>query len=193
MSYDKNFTAKHFLLKKLHRWIYFQVHRFPILRDTKKCNLTPFRVSYDQNFTAKHFFLKKLHRWIYFQVHRFPILRDKKKCYLTPLRVSYDKIIFTKKILRKSCTKCWKIGFEEHGVFSEPTFQIFTGQFPVSPDIRWKIKKFWSFIYPLAVGHRNPFVIISFRSQMAPEKLVGGPKKKVTLMYLRIFDATYHI
>jgi hypothetical protein len=58
-------------------------------------------------------------------------------------------------------------GFEERGVFSEPTFQIFTGQFPVSPDIRWKIKKFWSFICPLAVGCKNPFVNILFRSQMA--------------------------
>jgi hypothetical protein len=78
--------------------------------------------------------------------------------------------------------KCQKIGFEECAVFSLPTFQIFTGKFPVSPDIRWKIKNIWSFIYPLAVGCKNMFVNTLFRSRMAGEKLVALPKKKVTLV-----------
>jgi hypothetical protein len=39
------------------------------------------------------------------------------------------------------------------------------------------IKKYWSFIYPLAVGCKNPFVNILFRTQMAAVKLVGSPKK----------------
>jgi hypothetical protein len=42
----------------------------------------------------------------------------------------------------KSCTRCQKIGFEACAVSSEPTFLKFTGQFLVSPDIRWKSKKF---------------------------------------------------
>jgi serine/threonine protein kinase len=42
-----------------------------------------------------------------------------------------------------------------------------------------KIKKFWSFIYPLAVGCKNPFGNISLRSQMADVKLVALPKIKL--------------
>jgi hypothetical protein len=70
--------------------------------------------------------------------------------------------------------------------------QIF-GQFPVSPDIRLKIKKFWSFIFLLAVGCKNPFVNISFRSQMADVKLVAPPKKKATLGAVDVYLKTYDI
>ena len=50
-----------------------------------------------------------------------------------------------------------------------------------------KIKEIWWFIYPLSVGCKNPFVNISFRSQMAAVKLVGLPKKKVTLEKMQKF------
>jgi hypothetical protein len=58
-------------------------------------------------------------------------------------------------------------------------FQIFTSQFPVSPDIRSKIKKIVIYLSP-GCWMQKAFCEYLVCSEMAAENLPGLSKKKIT-------------
>jgi hypothetical protein len=97
------------------------------------------------------------------------------------------KILFSKILLKNYPGKYI---FRSTGLLTLKIKNCYLTPWEVSNYKNWKIIKFWSQSFLLAVGCINRFANILFRSQMAATKLVGVLKKSYLKTY-RVWPILY--